>query len=247
MDKKAETLFKQLYGKDKLLEEDPELKDIVLNYIYGDVYHYGNLDKKLRQLVLIVIDTTNHTLKTLQEHVIGAININVDPIVIKEAVYQCTPYIGLSKVIDSLEVINQVFKDKGIPLPLDLQATVVRETRFKKGFDCQGKIFGFKNIKANHDNAPNELKHIQSYLSEFCFGDFYTRKGLDLNMHELLTMVILTTLGGCENQLRAHIIGNINIGNSRELLLETITQCQPYIGFPRTLNAINIINEVTVK
>ena len=83
------------------------------------------------------------------------------------------------------------------------------------------------------------------YLSEYCFGDFYTRKGLDLKTRELMTMVMLATLGGCENQLRGHVGANIIVGNSRELLIETITQCQPYIGFPRTLNAITIINEVT--
>ena len=55
---------------------------------------------------------------------------------------------------------------------------------------------------------------------------------------------MIATLGGCENQLRAHTKGNYQVGNSRELLIETITQCQPYIGFPRTLNAIAIINEM---
>jgi 4-carboxymuconolactone decarboxylase len=77
-----------------------------------------------------------------------------------------------------------------------------------------------------------------------CFGDFYTRSGLDLKTRELLTFCIISALGGCENQLRAHVQGNLNVGNDKELLLNTITQCMPYIGFPRTLNAINCINEV---
>ena len=63
----------------------------------------------------------------------------------------------------------------------------------------------------------------------------------------MFIFVMLATLGGCENQLRGHVGANITVGNSRELLIETITQCQPYIGFPRTLNALNIINEVTKK
>lgn len=67
---------------------------------------------------------------------------------------------------------------------------------------------------------------------------------MDLKTRELLTFVILATLGGCENQLRAHTAANITVGNTRNLLIDVITQCQPYIGFPRTLNAINIINEI---
>ena len=58
---------------------------------------------------------------------------------------------------------------------------------------------------------------------------------------------MLATLGGCENQLRAHTQANITVGNSIDLLIETLTHCLPYIGFPRTLNAIAIVNEVTLK
>lgn len=242
-----EELYTLLHDEDNRLLDDLEFKDIMNNYIYGDVYLHGNLDLKLRQLILIVVNTTNHTLKALKEHVIGALNVNVSPEEIKEAVYQCTPYIGLGKVEEALDVINDVFKAKGITLPLESMATVNQDTRFEKGFEVQSLAFGRANIQANHDNAPEELKHIQNFLSEYCFGDFYTRKGLDLKTRELITLIMLATLGGCENQLRAHAGANLTVGNDRNLLLEAITQCQPYIGFPRTLNAIAIINEVTSK
>ncbi|WP_294578711.1 carboxymuconolactone decarboxylase family protein [uncultured Thomasclavelia sp.] len=239
---------------DELLHDEPneskydqEYNEIIKNYLYGDVYQHGTLDLKLRQLILIVVDTTNHTLNTLKEHVIGAVNAKCDPVSIKEAIYQCSPYVGIGKVQDALEVVNTVFEAKNIKLPLESQATVTKETRFEKGFDVQSAAFGRENIQANHDNAAPELKHIQNYLSEYCFGDFYTRKGLDLPTRELITFVMLASLGGCENQLRAHTQANLTVGNTREMLLETITQCQPYIGFPRTLNAINIINEITNK
>ena len=84
---------------------------------------------------------------------------------------------------------------------------------------------------------------MQDYLSAYCFGDFYTRSGLNLRQRELLTFVMLSSLGGCENQLRAHIQANLRVGNDKTMLIEIITQCQPYIGFPRTLNAIALINE----
>ena len=93
-------------------------------------------------------------------------------------------------------------------------------------------------------NTPENQKHIQEYLSAFCFGDIYTRSGLDLRMRELLTLCIIRTLGGCEKQLKSHVQGNLNIGNSKDLMIEAITQCLPYMGFPRTLNALNCVNEV---
>ena len=77
-----------------------------------------------------------------------------------------------------------------------------------------------------------------------CFGDFYTRKCLDLKQREIITLSCLISLGGCESQVKSHIQGNINVGNTKEILIAVITQCLPYIGFPRTLNAFNCLNEV---
>lgn len=245
MNKNIEELFNKLHDENNMLMDDLEYREIMFNYIYGDIYHHGKIELKLRELILIVVNTTNHTLKALKEHVTGGLNAGLTPIEIKEAVYQCTPYVGIGKVEEALDVVNDVFKKKQISLPLSSQATVQPETRFEKGFEVQCQAFGREHIQAGHTSAPEELKHIQNYLSEYCFGDFYTRTGLDLKRRELITMVMLATLGGCENQLRSHIKANLTVGNNREVLIETITQCQPYIGFPRTLNAINIINEIT--
>jgi 4-carboxymuconolactone decarboxylase len=92
--------------------------------------------------------------------------------------------------------------------------------------------------------APENQKHLQDYLSSFCFGDFYTREGLDLKTRELLTLCIISTLGGCESQVKSHVLGNKNAGNEKETLITAITHCLPYMGFPRTLNAIACINEI---
>lgn len=240
---RADKLFAKL-NDNEFLTHDQELQKIMKNYIYGDVYHHGSLDVQTREIILIVVNTTNHTLQSLKQHVVSALKCQVSPDVIKEAIYQCTPYIGLGKVEDALSVVHEVFADKNIECSMVQNTTVNEETRFEKGFDVQSASFGRENIQANHDQAPQELKHIQDYLSAYCFGDFYTRKGLDLRQRELLTFVMLATLGGCENQLKAHTGANLHVGNDRDMLLETITQCQPYIGFPRTLNAINIINEI---
>lgn len=243
---KAKSLYQFLH-KEHICSDDLDFEDIVIRYIYGDIYQHGTLDLHMRELILIVVNTSNMTLKSLEEHVYAALKAEVSPIEIKEAVYQCTPYIGVGKVIEALDVVNNVLKENHISLPLENQSTVQEETRFQAGFDVQSLAFGRANIQANHDHAPEELKHIQNYLSAYCFGDFYTRQGLDVKTREILTFVILATLGGCENQLRAHTTANLRVGNSRELLIEVITQCQPYIGFPRTLNALNIINEITKK
>ena len=91
--------------------------------------------------------------------------------------------------------------------------------------------------------APANQKHIQQYLSDNCFGDFLTRRGLDVKMRELVTFSLLVSLGGCEPQVKGHIAGNVNVGNDKATLLAVVTLL-PWIGYPRTLNAIGCLNEV---
>jgi 4-carboxymuconolactone decarboxylase len=102
-------------------------------------------------------------------------------------------------------------------------------------------------IDKMYQESPANQIHIQKYLSANCFGDYYTRKGLDIKTRELLTFSMILSLGGCEPQLKGHIQGNINVGNNKEVLLSAVTQLLPYVGYPRTLNAIRCLNEVVPK
>ena len=244
--KSSEKIQKQLWGdkNSELMTSDSELYEIMKRFIYGEVWQHGNLEPKIRELIIIAVNITNNNMEQCAEHVEAALNIGISPVEIKETLYQCAPYVGFSKVQNAIVVTNQIFEEKGVKLPLENQSTTTENNRIAKGIEVQKSIFGSKNIDNLRANAPDNLKHIQDYLSGYCFGDICGRNGLDIKIRELITFSIIATLGGCENQLRAHIGGNAAIGNDKETLLNVITQCMPYIGFPRTLNAITCINEV---
>ena len=91
--------------------------------------------------------------------------------------------------------------------------------------------------------SPKDQLHIQRFLSANCFGDYLTRRGLDLKTRELLTLSMLASLGGCEAQLAGHVKGSLAAGNDRKMLISVITQLLPFIGYPRALNALRVINE----
>lgn len=244
--KSSEKIQKQLWGdkNSELMTSDSEFYEIMKRFIYGEVWQHGNLEPKIRELIIISVNITNNNMEQCAEHVEAALNIGISPVEIKETLYQCAPYVGFSKVQNAIVVTNQIFEEKGVKLPLENQSTTTENNRIAKGIEVQKSIFGSENIDNLRANAPDNLKHIQDYLSGYCFGDICGRNGLDIKIRELITFSIIATLGGCENQLRAHIGGNAAIGNDKETLLNVITQCMPYIGFPRTLNAITCINEV---
>jgi 4-carboxymuconolactone decarboxylase len=134
-------------------------------------------------------------------------------------------------------------ESSGVRLPLEGQSTTSPGTRFEKGLALQKAIFG-EVIERMYEASPEDQAHITRYLSGNCFGDYYTRTGLDLAMRELLTFSMILSLRGCESQLKGHIQGNLHVGNDKRTLLSVVTQLLPYIGYPRTLNAIRCLDEV---
>ena len=123
------------------------------------------------------------------------------------------------------------------------QATTTPETRFEKGYAVQKAIVGERLEEMYADSPANQI-HIQKYLSANCFGDYVARAGIDLQIRELLTFSMLLALGGCEPQLKGHVQANLTVGNDKAKLLSVVTQLLPYVGYPRTLNAIRCIKEV---
>ena len=240
----AQTIEK-LYGgaKTALRQSNPEFAAIKERLVYGEVYRHSRLDARLRELVILVVAATNQTMREVTIHTEAALRVGTPPEEIREALYQCAPYIGLGKAEAAVETAGAVFARQGITQPLRAGGTVTEENRLQKGIAAQKAIFG-ENIDAMRAAAPANQKHMQDHLSAYCFGDFYTREGLDLRQRELLTFCILCAQGGCENQVRAHVGGNAAVGNGKGVLLDALTVCLPYIGFPRTLNALACVNEI---
>lgn len=244
---KAETvkrISEKWFNRDSFHDsgKDNEFKTIAENFICGDNLSRSILDDKQKVLVILTALTTIQTLKPVAKYTKAALNLGVLPEEITETMYQCAPYIGISRVQAALDEVNNVFVQEKVSFPLKAQATVNETNRFDKGLVVQQKIFGAENINSMRENAPEELKHIQDYLSAYCFGDYYTRNTLDLKMRELITFSAIICLGGCEPQAKAHAGANISVGNTKEMLIEAATQCLPFIGFPRTLNAIGCIS-----
>ena len=242
---KAMENCKKLFPETNLQENyDEELMEIITNFSLDEAQEYDNLDEKTRQMVILAATIATQTPKRYEQAVKSALNVGVTPIEIKEILYQAVPYVGVLKVLDLLEPTNKIFEEKGIKLPLEKQGTTNRENRFDKGLEVQKSIFG-DVIDKNYENSPENQVHIQKFLSDNCFGDYYTRNGLDIKTRELITFSILISQGGCEPQVKGHIAGNVNVGNDKQTLLNTVTALLPYIGYPRSLNAISCINQVT--
>jgi len=99
---------------------------------------------------------------------------------------------------------------------------------------------GEKIIASLHDIAPDFAR----YVIEFPFGEIYPRPGLDLPTRELATVAALTAMGTAPGQLRVHLEGALNVGCTRQQIVEVIMQMAIFAGFPAALNGLAAAKEI---
>ena len=218
---------------------DPEFAERFEHFAFEEVVHEEGqtLDEVTRHMAVLAALLGCQGVDAFRLEVPRALDAGVTSVMVKEIVYQAVDYLGIGRVLPFLDAVNDILTDRGISLPLKGQATTTMEDRLEKGAQAQADIFG------SHMKEAWKTGHINRWLASNCFGDYYTRKGLDLKQREMITFCFLSAQGGCEPQLTAHAKGNMNLGNGKEFLTKVVSQCLPYIGYPRSLNAINCINK----
>jgi 4-carboxymuconolactone decarboxylase len=162
----------------KLAVTDPELIEVFDNFAFDEVIAHDDLDIRTRLMVILASLIAQQTLSEYKAMLGGALNVGVTPIEVKEILYQAIPYVGIAKAFDFIFATNQILESRGIKLPLEGQSTTTSETRYEKGRVLSKSIFGAAIDKMYEDSPKNQI-HIQRYLSANCFGDYYTRTGLD--------------------------------------------------------------------
>lgn len=224
-------------------ETDPEFMERMEYFTWEEVVKEPGqeLPEDTRFLAILAALLGCQGLDVYKDMLDKALDGGLTPVMVKETVYQAVNYLGIGRVMPFLSVTNDVLTARGVKLPLPSQKTTTLEDRLEKGAGAQAEIFG------EHMKEAWKAGHINRWLAANCFGDYYTRGGLDLRQREMITFCFLAAQGGCEPQLTAHAKGNMNLGNDREFLIRVISQCLPYIGYPRSLNAINCVNKAAEK
>ena len=221
-----------------LSETDPEFIERFDNFAFDEVINQPGqgLDDRTRFLAILSTLLGCQGIDEYEKLLPAALNLGVTPVEVKETVYQATAYLGIGRVYPFLTAVNEVFQAQGIPLPLEGQAATTTENRREAGTQAQVDIFG-EGMRDFWQGG-----HINLWLADNCFGDYYTRTGLDYKQREMITFCYLAAQGGCEPQLTAHAGANIRLGNDKAFLIRVISQCLPYIGYPRSLNALTCVN-----
>ena len=226
------------------LDTDPEFIERFDNFAFDEVVNSDDLDGRTRMTAILASLVGCQGIDEYRAILPAALNFGVTPTEAKEMLYQAAAYLGIGRLYPFLRAANEILAERGVRLPLPGQSTTAAEERLAAGERAQIEIFG-DGMMDFWRSGPEDSRHINRWLTDNCFGDWYTRGGLDLRRREMLTFCFLAAQGGCERQLASHIAANIRLGSGKEFLIKVISQCIPFIGYPRALNALDCINKIS--
>ena len=223
---------------DELLREsDPALADI-FSRLCKDVAARVNMDARDRRLAVLAALMGCGGADAFRAELADALEEGIPAVAAREAVMQGAAYLGMGRALPFVQAMAQVFAANGVQLPPEVNDA---RDRAQRGEAAQVDIFG-EQMKGFAASGDEFSRGINRFLSANCFGDYYVRAGLSYAQREAVIFCILAAQGGCEPQLTSHAKGNMNLGNDKDFLIRVVSQCLPYIGYPRSLNAVACIN-----
>ena len=247
IDRCAET-FPKLFERPPVTNEgkDPEFMKVMQRYIFGDIWHAGPLDERMRGLCEIAAMTARHTLPALKNHIRSAFNAGCTALEIREAVYQCAPFTGFPHVMEALVVMNEVFEEKGLEIPLHSDEEMIpEEDRLSVGEERMASMTA-EDLTDRFRDLPAPYDEMLPYmLSAYGFGDFTGRGILSTKERSLLILIILTA-SDTPGLLKPFADGYLKNGGTSEEILCALVQASPYMGLARLLGALEEIRDLLI-
>ncbi|MGW1864284.1 carboxymuconolactone decarboxylase family protein [Streptomyces mauvecolor] len=229
---------------DSLADIAPALGQMTVAFGYGDVVSRPGLTLRQRQIATVgALAALGNAAPQLRFHIGGALNVGVSPAEIVEILIHTAVYAGFPAALNGIGAAREVFEARPEVAATPVDTEPLPGDRYERGLAKLTEVDGHAGdqvVASLRDIAPD----LARYIIEFAFGDVYSRSALDLKSRELATIAMCTALGTAGPQLRVHIHGFLNVGGTREEVVEVITQMAGYAGFPAAINGITAAREV---
>jgi 4-carboxymuconolactone decarboxylase len=253
MDKKGERYEKGYHalqmlnaeGADKVIKglQDiaPEMADFVVEFAYGDVFSRQALDPKSREIAAIsALTALGNAAPQLKWHIGAALNIGVTPAQVIDIMYVSTVYHGFPAALNGIAAAREVFQEKNIKFtPVKRERIADKRALGIKTMDATSKGAGERVINSLKDIAPE----MADFILEFSYADVFSRRVLSPEETELVAIAGMCAAGTQRPQLIVHIESGLNVGLTKEQIIEIMDQMAVYAGFPAALNGISAARE----
>jgi 4-carboxymuconolactone decarboxylase len=115
--------------------------------------------------------------------------------------------------------------------------------QFEKGLKVRKEVLGESYVNASLASADELTAPLQKLVTEWCWGEVWTRPGLDRKTRSFLNLAMLTALNR-PHEVKIHVRGAINNGLTEEEIVEVILQAAIYCGVPAAMDSMRIAAEV---
>lgn len=227
---------------DELLRASDGALARIFSRLTADVASRAALPERDRRLAVLSACMGCGGTDAFRAELADALDAGFPPEAAREAVMQATAYLGMGRAFPFVQAAA-IFAVDGVSFPPEPEDGGDRAAR---GEAMQVAIFG-EGMRGFHASGDALARPVNLLLSENCFGDYYVRGGLSARERELVTFCLLAAQGGCEAQLAGHVAGNFNVGNDAAYLGKAVLCILPWIGYPRSLNALACVRNAAQK
>ncbi|WP_374254157.1 carboxymuconolactone decarboxylase family protein [Xanthobacter sp.] len=237
---------------DRFAGTAPDLAQLSIDFGFGEALARDGLDHKAKLLAIIaMLAASGNRTDALRLHLAGAIANGVTCEEVIELLIQLSVYRGFPSALNAFSVARSVFAlgvqplQVDIPAPIDAESRSDRLERGKAPLAKSSAASGDAVVRSFDDIAPD----LGRMIVEHAYGEVFSRDGIDLKTRELSACAALAAMGSAttETPLRVHINAALNVGASREEIIETLINLAAYSGYPATQQAIRIAAEEFAK
>ena len=219
----------------------PDLGKFIIEFAYGDIFSRPGLDVKSRQIATIsALAALGNAEPQLKFHIGAALNIGITPNEIIEVIYIVTIFAGFPAGLNSINAAREVFNNKGIVVEKMENPKGHRRNRGLDTLATTSKGSGEEVVNSLSDIAP----HMADYVLDFAYGDVISRPLLTPKWKEIAMIATGVSKGTMWPQVKVHLKAALNVGCSKDEIVEIMYQMAVYAGFPAALNGIAAIKEV---
>ena len=220
----------------------PGVGNLVDEACFGRIWARSGLALTDRMLSTLAALTSCQYLPTLATYVESALHIGLPVAKIQEVMIHCAIYAGFSSAVHSLTVVHDVTRRLGVEVPERQLPDFDLDDFERLGEEVKRKLHG---ERAEKGYAAPEAAAAGLYetATHYGYGDIWNRPDLDYRERMICSIAAFTAISH-ESQARKFYRSALNVGLSREQIIEVIMQTAPYTGFPRALNGLVIAEEV---
>lgn len=223
----------------------PDMVGLVVAFGYGDVYARPGLAIQDRQVATIAALTAlGNAEPQLKFHIGGGLNAGLTPQEVVEIIYVTTVFAGFPAGLNALSAARGVFETRGVrpeipPAPADAE----RRSRGLAARESTSRGAGQRVLDSLSDLAPD----MGRFILDFSYGDVISRPGLSPRRKEIAMVAACIARGTMRPQLKVHVKAGLNVGLTRQEMVEVAMQMAGYAGFPAALNGLSAMHEAFVE